>query len=158
MKQPLFWIGAVAVALACNVLIFQKEQTLANGRQLFLKLAPVDPRSLMQGDYMSLSYDVARKFQEGDIHTDGRLLLEVDARGIVTEASLETDRPPTANEVLLRYRHRGGLRLGAETFFFQEGHADLYANARYGELRVDAEGNSVLVGLRDENLNALGKP
>ncbi|MEY4484068.1 MAG: hypothetical protein RL693_1520, partial [Verrucomicrobiota bacterium] len=81
MKLPLFWIGAVVVALACNVLIFQKEQTLANGRQVFLKLAPVDPRSLMQGDYMSLRYEIARKFEPEKINKDGRLIVEVDARG-----------------------------------------------------------------------------
>jgi uncharacterized membrane-anchored protein len=158
MKQAWFWIGAVIVAAACNVLIFQKEQTLANGRQLFLKLAPVDPRSLMQGDYMRLGYELADKFRGNDIGMDGRLVVQVDARGIGTEARLEDDKPPAVNEILLRYRNRGGLRLGAESYFFQEGSAHLYDKARYGELRVDAAGNSVLAGLRGENLEVLGKP
>ena len=44
------------------------------------------------------------------------------------------------SEHLLAYKNRRGLRLGAESYFFQEGDADLYANAEYGELRVDSTG------------------
>jgi len=58
----------------------------------------------------------------------------------------------------LRYRDRhGDLRLGAEAFFFEEGKGDLYANARYGELRVTGRGDAVLVGLRDAERNRLGR-
>ena len=41
-----------------NWSVFQKEQTLKDGQLVLLPLAPVDPRSLMQGDYMSLNYEV----------------------------------------------------------------------------------------------------
>ena len=54
-----------------------------------------------------------------------------------------------ADEHLLLYRYRGDLRLGAESFMFQEGDADLYSNARYGELKVDESGASVLIGLAE---------
>jgi uncharacterized membrane-anchored protein len=43
------------------------------------------------------------------------------------------------------------VRVGSDAFHFQEGNAARYQRARYGELRVDAEGTSVLVGLRDEH-------
>jgi len=63
-------------------------------------------------------------------------------------------------EQLLRYRRRGpvGLQrspeqaevfIGAESFFFQEGHADAYEDARYGILKVAPDGGSVLAGLAD---------
>ena len=35
-----------------------KEEILKNGKLVLLKLAPVDPRSLMQGDYMILNYEI----------------------------------------------------------------------------------------------------
>ena len=40
---------------------------------------------------------------------------------------------------------------------FQEGDADLYAKARYGELKVDKSGASVLVGLRDDDFKPLAR-
>ena len=39
--------------------------------------------------------------------------------------------------------------IGAESFLFQEGHAEAYSQARYGILRVAADGSSVLAGLAD---------
>jgi len=158
MKQILFWVGTLVVAATCNVLIYQKEQTLTHGRQVFLKLAPVDPRSLMQGDYMRLGYDLADQLRATKLPPDGHLIVQLDAQGIGTTARLADDKPLAANETLLRYRYRRGLRLGAESFFFQEGQAAIYEKAKYGELRVDATGDSVLVGLRGEKLEVLSKP
>ena len=45
----------------------------------------------------------------------------------------------------------GSVNIGAESYFFQEGDADKYENAAYGGIKVDREGNSLLVGLYDEN-------
>lgn len=42
-----------------NWSVFQKEQTLKDGQLVLLPLAPVDPRSLMQGDYMNLNYEIS---------------------------------------------------------------------------------------------------
>lgn len=44
-----------------NWSIYQKEQTLRDGQLVLFELAPVDPRSLMQGDYMSLRYREATR-------------------------------------------------------------------------------------------------
>ncbi|WP_351125065.1 GDYXXLXY domain-containing protein, partial [Shewanella sp. T24-MNA-CIBAN-0130] len=60
-KRSLWAIIAALVILAgINYKIFQQEQLLANGEIILFELAPVDPRSLMQGDYMALNYDIAR--------------------------------------------------------------------------------------------------
>lgn len=54
-------------------------------------------------------------------------------------------------------RRRGSdSRLGAESFFFQEGNAKYYTGAKYGELRVAENGDSVLSGLRGKELEKLG--
>ncbi|MBS0976300.1 GDYXXLXY domain-containing protein, partial [Serratia rubidaea] len=56
------WLtGALVLAalLLVNLSIYQKEQQLRQGRVAILQLAPVDPRSLMQGDYMALDYALA---------------------------------------------------------------------------------------------------
>ena len=60
------------------------------------------------------------------------------------------------NEHLLFFRNGKGLRLGAGSFFFQERTAEQYEHARCGELKVDASGDSILVGLRDAYLTQLG--
>ena len=49
-----------------NVAIYRNERLLASGETLYLELAPVDPRSLMQGDYMRLRYAVERSDRPQD--------------------------------------------------------------------------------------------
>ena len=41
-------------------MIFEKEMVVNSGQTFLLELAPVDPRSIMQGDYMILNYDILR--------------------------------------------------------------------------------------------------
>ncbi len=63
MRSTLFWIATAVVMVVPNVLILQKETLRSSSSTVFLELAPVDPRSLMQGDYMILSTTLARRLQ-----------------------------------------------------------------------------------------------
>jgi uncharacterized membrane-anchored protein len=149
-------LGGLALALlGPTALVIQKERVLATGRPVLLELAPVDPRSLMQGDYMTLDY--ALRDNRGRPR-DGHLVLRLDTDGVGRFVRFHTpDVPLAPEEFLLRYRIREGrVRLGAEAFFFQEGHAERYEGAKYGELRVDPRGTGVLVGLRDAQRQPLG--
>ena len=154
--------GAVALVLgAVDWSIYSKERIKTNGERIYLQLAPVDPRSLMQGDYMRLDYAVAREHAWGNAGRphDGHLVLALDANGVGTFVRFhEPGSELGPGEFLLRYRLRDGrVRLGADAFFFQEGHADRFAHAKYGELRVTSNGSSVLVGLRDGKRVPLGE-
>jgi uncharacterized membrane-anchored protein len=47
--------------------------------------------------------------------------------------------------------------LGTNAYFFEEGTAQRFERARFGEFRIDREsGEAVLVGLRDEQLQEMG--
>lgn len=157
MKKIILWGAALLILAAVNVMILQKERTLANGRTMLLRLAPRDPRSLMQGDYMVLRYALARAVPREELPGKGCIVVSLDEHDVAQFVRIYQGGALVSNEHLLFYRNRRGLRLGAESFFFQEGDADLYANARYGELKVDDSGASVLVGLRGENFASLGR-
>jgi uncharacterized membrane-anchored protein len=162
---------AAALALALGLIavsVAGKERLLATGTTVLLELRPVDPRSLIQGDYMALRYALERQVAKltplDELPRNGRLVLALDAEGVGRFVRLWEGGALQPGEQLLRYRVRtrrwGGeeLRLGAESFFFEEGAAELYQNAEYGELKVAADGESVLVGLRDAELRPLGDP
>ena len=143
-------IAAVLLVLgAVNASIFSKERIRTNGERIFLVLAPVDPRSLMQGDYMALRFEIANNIHATE---SGSAALYVDDRGVAT-LSPSTD----ANDLRIRYRVRNGqIWLGTNAYFFEEGDAERYQGARYGEFRIDREsGEAVLVGLRDQDLKPL---
>ncbi len=153
--------GGLALALLVPTgLIIQKERVLASGQTVLLELAPRDPRSLMQGDYMVLDYAISREQASAAAgQRDGHLVLRLDEQGVGHFVRFHSpDVPLGPGEFKLQYRYRQHrLRLGAESFFFQEGHASRYEQARYGELRVAGSGSSVLVGLRDEQRAPMGR-
>jgi uncharacterized membrane-anchored protein len=149
-------MSVVTALLLVNVLIVQKERVLRTGDTVLLELRPRDPRSMMEGDYMALRYSIAN-------HTpprrSGRMVVRLDGRHVASFVRYDDRTPLQPGEHLLRYKERdNGLSLGAESFYFQEGHADRYGHAAYGELKVTPSGDSVLVGLRDSQLELLGGP
>ena len=157
VRKWLAVLAGVLILAAVNYTVYQREQLLAAGRVVLLELAPVDPRSLMQGDYMALRFAVAGEaFGTGDlgnVTADGRLVLQLDDRGVAEFVRFDDGTPLAANEVPLRFRVRAGRpKLATNAFFFQEGTADRYAAARYGEFRVDTGGKAILTGLRNADL------
>lgn len=155
LVRALTVVGAVLVLGAVNASIYGKERVIRDGETIYLELAPVDPRSLMQGDYMALRFQLAGRI-EGWRETEGRgrlrtAPLNVDERGVAT-LSEEGD-----GSLGIAFRIRDGrVWLGTNAYFFAEGTADRYESARYGEFRVDpSSGEAVLVGLRDAELDPL---
>ncbi len=162
MKTLLVFGGLPLVLLVPNYAIVQKERLLQDGTVILLELAPVDPRSLIQGDYMRLEYAIARDLsgQRGlpnvepvvpRVPRDGHVVVRLDDQGVASFVRWHDERTPLApGEHLLRYRRRDNrIRIATDAFYFQEGHAQRYERAKYGELRLDASGESVLTGLRD---------
>ncbi|WP_456429826.1 GDYXXLXY domain-containing protein [Rhodocaloribacter sp.] len=163
MKKDRRTLIAVAAALlvlvTLNGFVFQKEHLRKTGTTMFLELDVRDPRSLLQGDYMALRYVVPEAIAaDTTLAPEGRFVVRLDARGVA--ALRRVHRPGERlgkGEHLLRYRRRGdAILLGPSAFFFQEGRGPEYASARFGEFRVDADGDALLVGLRDADLNPLG--
>jgi len=156
-RSTLVALGAVLVLGMSNLTILKKQRILDEGRPVLLRLAPVDPRSLMQGDFMRLRYDPAAYPDREVVETlpwRGTVVLTVDTDGVGRFARLDDGTPLQAEEVRMAYKLRGrvgAMRYGANSFFFQEGEADRYGEAVYGVLRVDGDGNSVLAGLADDD-------
>jgi uncharacterized membrane-anchored protein len=87
----------------------------------------------------------------------GRAVIRVDEKNIGIFDRLEKKGTALSNnEIFLSFKIRSNkILLGAESFFFQEGTAKKYDKARYGELRVDSRGTSLLIGLRDDYLKRI---
>ncbi|TYB78855.1 GDYXXLXY domain-containing protein [Bizionia myxarmorum] len=137
-----------------NASVYKKETLLKDGKLILLELAPVDPRSLMQGDYMDLRYDISNTVVYDEISKRGFCVVKLDENGIAKKNRFQDNKTPLkADEYLIAYNSNSGwgINIGAESYFFQEGDAEKYEVAKYGGIKVDEDGNSVLIGLYDEN-------
>lgn len=164
------WYRAVVIATTLLILavvngsIWQKERHLAEGEIVYLELAPVDPRSLMQGDYMALNFALANQLYSALFQQDetlktrnGWVVVRLDEQQIGHFQRLGDGTALADDERQLRYRLRNGqVRFATDAFFFQEGHAEHYESAHYGQFRVNTKGEPLLVALYDDELDRLG--
>jgi uncharacterized membrane-anchored protein len=152
VTRTLLLAGLALILGGANWAIVSRERQLATGATVYLELAPVDPRSLMQGDYMALRYKL--ELNVPDATSDGYVIVRLDERRVASPIGWNGE--PGAGDVRLRYRVRNGrLSVGSDAFFFEEGTGPRYQTARYGEFRVTPDGDSLLVGLRDPDLRPL---
>ena len=160
MRKTIVILAGLAILALVNVSIYSRERLLNEGSVVILQLAPIDPRSLMQGDYMALRFQVGNDIRARvakDSPHDGYAVMTLDNRRVATFARIDNGSPLAANEARMRYRMRETqIKFATNAFFFQEGDARLYSAARYGEFRVDNDGESILTALRDEQLTVLG--
>lgn len=152
--------SALATLAVVNTGIWQKEKLIAEGRPVYVELAPIDPRSLMQGDYMALRFSLPTDSQRTPENLLGsqrpRVVAQPDARGVLTMLRIDQGTSLAANELRIELTPKEGRWiLVSDAWFFKEGEAQRYAAAKYGEFRVDTAGRALLVGLRNAQLEPL---
>lgn len=151
------WLAlpALAVVVAVVGLVAHKEHIVSEGRTVLLELAPQDPRSFLQGDYVALRYAASDDLLEAvgwDSPRDHVAVFRIDEQGVGRYAALDDGAPLAAEELRIRaMRRRFGYAFGADSYFFSEGRGGEWERARYAELKVAPDGSSVLVGLRDKD-------
>ena len=169
MLKKIAPVSLIIILALVNWSISGKEKHLAEGKIVYLDLAPVDPRSLMQGDYMALRFRLAdevykalpktedrKQWRHNVAASDGYVVTILDERNIGTFKSLYNDQALSKDEILMRYRVRNGaVKFATNAYFFQEGHGKYYQPARYGQFRVDDKGELLLVAMHDKDLNKL---
>jgi uncharacterized membrane-anchored protein len=143
--------------------IWTAEQNIAAGTLAYLELAPVDPRSLFQGDYMRLAYaieDQAQMSRSGEFERKGLLVIQLDENQIARFVHIYTGEELAEGETLIKYASPYGwsIEIGIDSYFFQEGNAAIFANAKYAEVRILEDGSVMLIALRDANLVLLEAP
>lgn len=155
-------VMTLVVLVVVNVEILAKQKIVRDGTIILLRLAPVDPRSLLQGDYMALRYgitnDVSQAARAAQV-SDGTAIVELGDLNEARFVAIYTGQQLDDGQALLRFRKRGeSVRLASDAYFFEEGQWEVYRGARFGEVRVNDKGDAVLTGLLDAEGRPLGAP
>lgn len=126
LLQMLFLIGLAGTSYAA--IWFGKEVRLAT--------APVDPRDILYGDYVTLSYEMSRLSPElwqgkGDLPKRGDVVyvvLRSDAEGMYAPAAFDSRKPAAAEGeavikgiVQYRWAEEVVVRYGLERYYVPEG-------------------------------------
>lgn len=159
MRRILYFLTGLAVLATLGWNVWRSQALIASGEEVLLALAPADPRSLMQGDYMRLRWDIER--QSIEVPAGGAVVvLGLDPRRVGSFVRLSDGTAPGPGEMAFRVAagSSNGVKVEPHSYLFQEGTADLFAKAKFGIFRVDAGGRHLLVGLADENARRIEAP
>ncbi len=164
VAPPLKWLllgGTAVFVVVANLAIWQKEDLIAQGDVLYLALAPVDPRSLMEGDYMRLRFPTVDAPEvpllQGLGASRPRMVVRRDARKVaVVQRLFVNGQPLSEGELLLELTPKnGGWVVVSDAWFFKEGDAVRWEKSRFGEFRVLPDGRALLVGMADADLHSI---
>ncbi|MEW5783470.1 MAG: GDYXXLXY domain-containing protein [Bacillota bacterium] len=152
------------IALQLLIVGFQaakSEYLLAHSTLVKLELHPVDPRSLLQGDYIVLGYTIASpdlplKLQPLE---KVQIVLAPGSDGVYRytgvyryKGKFNREYERSGDEVLITGRSDGGgLIFGIESYFIPEGSGrELEQTINYAYVRVAGNGASLLVEVAEE--------
>ena len=157
------WLLVPVVLLQFAIVGYQawsSETILTQGTLVKLKLEPIDPRSLLQGDYVRLGYNISRLEAELSPGETIRVVLRSGEGGIYTysgyhEQNGDWNRPyrQEPGDVVINGRvydvHE--VDYGIESYFVPEGTGrDVEEKAKYALVRIGKNGDALLESLAEE--------
>lgn len=128
MKKIILIIMSILILLLLNINIYQKEQIILHGENVFLELKPVDPRSLIQGDYMRLRYNLHIDQNKIAMNNQrGYIVIGLDENKVGLFKRFYNNEQLAADEKIIKYRSNAyDIIVEPNSFMFQEGHGQIY--------------------------------
>ena len=137
-------LGQVFVVLG---FIADREYDLRSGREVVLQAIPVDPRSVFQGDYAVLTYEISRPPREMKAEPGSTVFVRLKEGPQVWRAvAYEATRPGDGTFIRGELKGDGDIDFGLGTFFVPEGTGHIVEQAQ--DLKVvvslDESGNAII--------------
>ena len=151
----LFAVVVAAQVIGLAAFAGVREVKLRSGVEVILQTAPVDPRSLLQGDYAILDYEIAAlPDYMADLPAGSVVYVRLaeSESGVWQAVDYRDGRPrPDYGGTYIRGEvdARGWLDFGIGTYFIPEGTGRIIENAADVKVAVslDAEGRAVIRGV-----------
>ena len=181
IKKILLIINIVILFVVTGFSANKEESYKKLDSYFYLELAPIDPRSLLQGDYMTLNYDITDKvrdfiYNNGTYIYDGEneneseenkalrkladskkayIAVRLDENKVAKFVKITKEITDEKDLLFIAYKTNGfDVNINANSYLFQEGTGDKYEEARYS--KVVLIGNNLrLIDLRDKDFKEI---
>ena len=181
IKKILLIINIVILFVVTGFSANKEESYKKLDSYFYLELTPVDPRSLLQGDYMTLNYDIIDKASDFIYNNrtyiyDGEnenevdeirelrkladakrayIAVRLDKNRVARYVKITKEKTDEKDLLFIAYKTNGfDVNINVNSYLFQEGTGDKYENARYS--KVVLVGDKLrLVDLRDKDFKEI---
>ena len=148
-----FWATVAGQIILLLAFIAVKENTVRTGTSVLLQTVPIDPRSVLQGDFAILDYKIAELPQWAKDMPRGQTLyvdLYEVPNGVWLAGNYQLEKP-SSSRVFLKgtINSRGRLSFGIDKFFVPEGTGHIIERATDVKVlvAVNSSGSAVIEDL-----------
>ena len=153
MKKIFVVLNLLLLMIVFGYSVIKEEKNLKRAT-FYIKTVPVDPRSLIQGDYMVLNYDIAEsaRMEIGNIRK-GYIRIKINDLKIAEFIRIDEEYlPPSNNEISIQFQKNGSnIDIGVNSYLFQEGTGNKFQKAQYAEIIELKNGKLRLKNLLDKD-------
>ena len=172
VKKILIIVNVIILFVITGFSAMKEEGYKKSDNYFYLELTPVDPCSLLQGDYMTLNYDIMDKAQEiiynnGIIYDSkdennkflnmrkGYIVVQLDENKVAKFVKLSKEKTDEKGLIYIAFKSDGfNVDINANSYLFQEGTGKKYEEACYS--KVVLVGNNLrLIDLRDKDFKEI---
>ncbi|MFJ5624839.1 GDYXXLXY domain-containing protein [Peribacillus loiseleuriae] len=159
-KKPLLFMVGLQLITVLSLSVYH-ESILKNGQEIKVELQPVDPRSLLQGDYVILSYKISNiTIDELQPKEKVEVLLRENKNGVYEYANnykhdgnWKNPYEPQEEDIIINGRYNGynGVYYGIESYFVPEGTGlEVENKTKFALVKVGKNQNALLVDLLEK--------
>ena len=153
MKKIFVVLNLLLLMIVFGYSVIKEEKNLKKAT-FYIKTVPVDPRPLIQGDYMVLNYDIAEsaRMEIGNIRK-GYIRIKINDLKIAEFIRIDEEYlPPSNNEISIQFQKNGSnIDIGVNSYLFQEGTGNKFQKAQYAEVIELKNGKLRLKNLLDKD-------
>ncbi len=145
-----FWVVVAGQLVFLLGFIAVKEVALRTGTEVVLQTVPVDPRSLLQGDYAILDYEISElpPFMQDDPVGETVYVILKEEQDVWRAARYAGHERFADEEVFIKGRvdRMGHADFGIGTYFVPEGTGHIIERAQDVKVvvKLDADGNAII--------------
>ena len=157
-RWKLIWLVVILMVSFVTYNGVKNEVALQSGKEIRLALAPIDPRSVLQGDYVMLRYDISTLPEATELPANKKIkvVLSPTSKGTYEyggyykiEGNWNKPYEPSDDDIVVNgliYSDHD-VQYGIESFFISEGTGQVFEDKTMAIIKVSENGNALLVEL-----------
>lgn len=157
MKKLLVMLNLILLIVAFGYSVIREENNLKKNT-FYIKTSPVDPRSLIQGDYMVLNYNITDSARIEAVNIrKGYIRIKINDLKIAEFIRVDKEYvPPSNNEISIQFqKNSSNIDIGVNSYLFQEGTGNKFQKAQYAEVIELKNGKLRLKSLLDKDFKII---
>jgi len=156
LKSIIIVVNLIAVIIFINTQIVKKEFLKKNGDLVYIELKKHRSYTTYDDKSIKIDYQIDSLLKYNDVPYKGYIIFTKDSNSVAKKVRIQSKRKPlNEDEFLTKYIDGSMFSIGIDQYYFTEGRGKFFEKAKYAGVKISKQGDPILIGLYNENLQQL---